>query len=85
MPFGGASRICVGQNVARMTMLHTVAALFRACPSVELAATTTPQSMVSPWNGDELPDRLAKLTALQEFVDYFAIKPVGLKCEIVSA
>ncbi|KAF2027742.1 sterigmatocystin biosynthesis P450 monooxygenase [Setomelanomma holmii] len=45
MPFGGPTRMCVGRNIARMSLLHATAVFFRECPDVGLAESTTEASM----------------------------------------
>ena len=45
MIFGGAARTCVGQNIARLEILHAVTQFFREFPSVKLAKETTSESM----------------------------------------
>jgi cytochrome P450 len=45
MPFGGPARICVGQNIARLTILHATSKLFRECPDIKLSDSTTEESM----------------------------------------
>ena len=45
MPFGGSARSCLGQNVARLELLHDVSKFFRDCPGARLAAETTSKSM----------------------------------------
>jgi cytochrome P450 len=45
MAFGGPSRICIGQNIARLTLLHSISKLFRECPDIKLAKETTDESM----------------------------------------
>ncbi|KIW55637.1 hypothetical protein PV05_04368 [Exophiala xenobiotica] len=37
MAFGGSARVCLGQNLARMELLHAVARFFRACPTARIA------------------------------------------------
>ena len=44
-PFGSPARMCLGQNIARLEMLHAVFRFFRDCPKVELAESTTDDSM----------------------------------------
>ncbi|EMC98923.1 hypothetical protein BAUCODRAFT_385201 [Baudoinia panamericana UAMH 10762] len=61
-PFGGNARTCVGQNIARLEIVHAVSTFFRECPDAKLADSVTSESM--------------------DFIDYFAIKPVGGKLEI---
>lgn len=50
--------VCVGQNVARLELLHAVSTFFRECPNAEIADTTTATSMdivdffvIKPKNG----------------------------------
>jgi cytochrome P450 len=45
MAFGGPSRICIGQNIARLTLLHATSKLFRECPDIKLSHETTDKSM----------------------------------------
>jgi hypothetical protein len=45
MTFGGRSRICIRQNIARLTLLHTSSKLSRECPDIKLAKETTDESM----------------------------------------
>lgn len=45
MAFGGSARVCVGQNVARMELLHAASSFFRACPNCEMAAGMTVEKM----------------------------------------
>jgi len=45
MYFGGSARMCVGQNVARIEILHAVSRFFRECEGVRLADSTTEESM----------------------------------------
>jgi len=37
--------VCLGQNVARLELLHAVATFFRECPDARVAESTTPLSM----------------------------------------
>jgi cytochrome P450 len=46
MAFGGPSRICIGQNIARLTLLHAASKLFRECPNIKLSPETTDESMI---------------------------------------
>ena len=41
MGFGGSARTCLGQNVARLEMLHAVSTFFRECPNAEMAPGMT--------------------------------------------
>ena len=43
--FGGSARICLGQNIARLTLAHAVSTLFRECADITLAPETTEESM----------------------------------------
>ncbi|KAK4500352.1 hypothetical protein PRZ48_008541 [Zasmidium cellare] len=43
--FGGAIRTCLGQNVARMELLHATSLFFHELPNARLAPTTTDSSM----------------------------------------
>lgn len=43
--FGGSARICLGQNIARLSLAHAVSTLFRECPNITLALETTEESM----------------------------------------
>ncbi|KAF2166629.1 hypothetical protein M409DRAFT_23262 [Zasmidium cellare ATCC 36951] len=43
--FGGTIRTCLGQNVARMELLHATALFFRELPNARLADSTTAESM----------------------------------------
>lgn len=45
MAFGCPVRMCLGQNIARLEMLHAVFRLFRDFPGIKLAPTTTEESM----------------------------------------
>jgi cytochrome P450 len=45
MPFGGSARICVGQNVAKLSLLHAVSQFFRQIPSCTPAESMTEESM----------------------------------------
>lgn len=45
MPFGGPARSCLGENIARLEMLHAVFEFFRECGDVTLAASMTEESM----------------------------------------
>ena len=45
MVFGGPARICLGQNIARLELLHAVYKFFRDCGNTKLAASTTDKSM----------------------------------------
>lgn len=45
MPFGGSSRFCLGQNIARLEMLQAVARLFKECPNFKLATGTNEKNM----------------------------------------
>ncbi|CAO2657984.1 Nn.00g072440.m01.CDS01 [Neocucurbitaria sp. VM-36] len=45
MAFGGPARVCLGQNIARLEILHAVSKLFRECPDITLAPSTTEESM----------------------------------------
>ena len=45
MVFGGPARICVGQNIARLELLHAVSKFFRECGDTRLAKSTTEASM----------------------------------------
>ncbi|KAF2114292.1 cytochrome P450 [Lophiotrema nucula] len=45
MAFGGPTRICLGQNIARLEILYAVSTLFRTCPDITLAPSTTDNSM----------------------------------------
>ncbi|KAJ4287556.1 hypothetical protein N0V90_012259 [Kalmusia sp. IMI 367209] len=45
MAFGAPARICLGQNIARLELLHAVSKLFRDCPQIMLAPSTTDESM----------------------------------------
>lgn len=45
MPFGGSSRFCLGQNIARLEILEAAAKLFKACPDMKLAPSVTTGSM----------------------------------------
>ncbi|KAG5978985.1 hypothetical protein E4U55_005684 [Claviceps digitariae] len=46
MPFGGAARACLGQNIARMELLHATARFFRECPRAVTSVETTEKSML---------------------------------------
>lgn len=46
MPFGGSARVCLGQNIARLEILRAVARLFRECPDIKLAPSTTSKNML---------------------------------------
>ena len=41
MAFGGSARVCLGQNVARLEMLHAVSTFFRECPNAQMAPGMT--------------------------------------------
>ncbi len=43
--FGGPARICFGENLARLEILHAVAKFFRECPDIKLHESTTEKSM----------------------------------------
>ncbi|KAK6347376.1 hypothetical protein TWF718_005215 [Orbilia javanica] len=45
LAFGGASRICVGQNLAKMILRLLAAVLLKECPYVDLAESCTDESM----------------------------------------
>jgi cytochrome P450 len=45
MAFGAPARTCVGQNIARLEILHAVSKLFRECPQIALHPSTTEASM----------------------------------------
>jgi cytochrome P450 len=45
MAFGGSARVCLGQNVAKLELLHAVSSFFRECPNCELAAGMTAVKM----------------------------------------
>ena len=44
-PFGAGTRICLGLHLAYMELRYGLAEFFRQCPEVELASSTTPESM----------------------------------------
>ncbi|KPI35283.1 putative sterigmatocystin biosynthesis monooxygenase STCB [Cyphellophora attinorum] len=44
-PFGAGTRICLGLHLAYMELRYGLAEFFRECPGIELAASTTPESM----------------------------------------
>ena len=44
-PFGVGARSCIGIHLARMELRYAVANLFRECPGLKLAPSTTPESM----------------------------------------
>jgi hypothetical protein len=35
--FGGAARLCFGQNIARLSVAYSMSTLFRECPYITLA------------------------------------------------
>ena len=37
--------VCLGQNVARLELLHAVTVFFRECPDAKIAEGTTAESM----------------------------------------
>lgn len=37
--------VCLGQNIARLELLHAVTKFFKECPEAELASSTTANSM----------------------------------------
>ena len=37
--------VCLGQNVARLELLHAVATFFHECSDARIAESTTPESM----------------------------------------
>ena len=39
--------VCLGQNVARLELLHAVATFFRECPDARIAESATPESMAT--------------------------------------
>ncbi|KAK6540600.1 hypothetical protein TWF694_007995 [Orbilia ellipsospora] len=43
--FGGASRMCIGSNLAMMEMRLLIAILFSSCPDIGLASSCTDESM----------------------------------------
>ncbi|KAH6625608.1 cytochrome P450 [Boeremia exigua] len=43
--FGGSARSCLSKDIARVSLAHAVAALFRECPRIGLGAETTEESM----------------------------------------
>lgn len=45
MAFGGPARSCLGQNIARLEILHAVFEFFRECGDMKLAANMTDESM----------------------------------------
>lgn len=45
MVFGGPVRHCVGQNIAKLQLFHSVFKFFRECGQTELAPDTTDESM----------------------------------------
>ncbi|KAF3095920.1 hypothetical protein TWF594_005046 [Orbilia oligospora] len=45
LAFGGASRICVGQNLAKMELRLLIAVVLKLCPDIELAESCTDESM----------------------------------------
>jgi cytochrome P450 len=45
MPFGGSARVCVGQNVAKLALLHAVSQFFREIPNCTAAESMTEESM----------------------------------------
>ena len=45
MPFGGTGRLCLGQNTAKLEILHAVTRLFLECPDIKLAVGTDAKSM----------------------------------------
>ncbi|KAF2687581.1 cytochrome P450 monooxygenase [Lentithecium fluviatile CBS 122367] len=45
MVFGGPTRMCLGQNIARLELLHAVSKLFRECVNITLDPSTTEESM----------------------------------------
>ncbi|KAG6106322.1 hypothetical protein E4U14_004684 [Claviceps sp. LM454 group G7] len=46
MPFGGTARTCLGQNLARLELLHATSRLFRHCPRAVLSCNTTQEDMI---------------------------------------
>ncbi|KAG5925741.1 hypothetical protein E4U42_004006 [Claviceps africana] len=46
MPFGGAARTCLGQNIARLELLHATSRFFRECPRAVMSDKTTEADMV---------------------------------------
>ncbi|KAG5987176.1 hypothetical protein E4U54_005100 [Claviceps lovelessii] len=46
MPFGGAARTCLGQNIARLELLHATARFFRECPRAVLSSRMTEGDML---------------------------------------
>lgn len=45
MVFGGPARLCVGQNIAKLQLFHSVFKFFRECGETKLAISTTEESM----------------------------------------
>lgn len=45
MVFGGPVRQCVGQNIAKLQLFHSVFKFFRECGQTKLAPDTTDESM----------------------------------------
>ncbi|KAG6037782.1 hypothetical protein E4U41_004737 [Claviceps citrina] len=45
MPFGGAARTCLGQNIARVELLHATLRFFRECPHAVLSDKMTEENM----------------------------------------
>ncbi|KAG6230416.1 hypothetical protein E4U26_007933 [Claviceps purpurea] len=46
MPFGGTARTCLGQNLARLELLHATSRFFRHCPHAVLSCNTTQEDMI---------------------------------------
>jgi cytochrome P450 len=44
-PFGAGNRICLGLHLAYMELRYGLAEFFHQCPEIELASSTTPESM----------------------------------------
>lgn len=45
VPFGGSSRFCLGQNIAKLEVLQATAQLFKQCPDMSLAEDTNAKTM----------------------------------------
>ena len=57
--------VCLGQNVARLELLHATSMFFRECPDMKIGKDMTDEKM-------------------EQFIDFFTIKPAGGKFEITS-
>ncbi|KAK6510305.1 hypothetical protein TWF481_005022 [Arthrobotrys musiformis] len=55
LAFGGASRVCIGRNLAMMELRIIVAAMLKECPNMSLADSCTDESMELEEFGALLP------------------------------